>query len=48
MEPAHTVNLTLSRRGAQRPLDYIGNLVVVDGSRLAGTSLVEQTIAAIP
>jgi hypothetical protein len=35
------------RRGAQRPLDHCGNLIVVDGSRSAGTSLVEQAIAAI-
>jgi hypothetical protein len=35
------------RRGAQRSLDHSGNLVVVDGSRSAGASLVEQTITAI-
>jgi hypothetical protein len=33
--------------GAQRPLDHSGNLIVVDGSRPARTSLVVQTIAAI-
>jgi len=35
------------RRGAQRPLDHGGNLVVVDGSRPAGASLVEQALTAI-
>jgi len=35
-------------RGAQRPLDHRGNLIVVDGSRSARASLVEQTVTAIP
>jgi hypothetical protein len=34
------------RRGAQRPLDHGGNLIVVDGSRSARASLVEQTVTA--
>ena len=37
----------VGRRGAQRPLDHGRNLIVVDGSRPARTSLVEQAIAAI-
>src|SRR5262245_37926897 len=37
----------IGRRGAQRPLDHRRNLIVVDGSRPARTSLVEQAIAAI-
>jgi hypothetical protein len=35
------------RCGAQRPLYHGGNLIVVDGSRSARASLVEQTIATI-
>jgi len=35
------------RQGGQRPLDHSGTLIVVDGSRPARASLVEQTFAAI-
>jgi hypothetical protein len=34
-------------RRPQRPLDHSSNLIVIDRSRSAGTSLVKQTIAAI-
>src|SRR5262245_47515753 len=37
----------IGRGGAQRPLDHRRNVIVVDGSRTARTSLVEQAIAAI-
>jgi hypothetical protein len=37
----------VGRRRAQRPLYHGRNLIVVDGSRPARTSLVEQAIAAI-
>lgn len=37
----------VDRRRAQRPLNHGSNLIVVDGSRAAGASLVEQTITAI-
>ena len=37
----------VGRRGAQCPLDHGGNLIVVDGSRAARASLVEQTVTAI-
>jgi hypothetical protein len=37
----------VGRRGAQRPLYYGRNLIVVNGSRRGRTSLVEQAIAAI-
>src|SRR5215831_1764942 len=37
----------VGRRGAQRALDHGRNLIVVDGSRSARTSLVEQPVAAI-
>src|SRR5215813_10768189 len=37
----------VGRRGAQRALDHGRNLIVVDGSRPARTSLVEQPLAAI-
>jgi hypothetical protein len=34
-------------RRAQRPFDHGSNLIVVDRSRSAGTSLIKQAIAAI-
>jgi hypothetical protein len=37
----------VDRCRAQRPLDYGGNLIVIDRSGSAGASLVKQTIAAI-
>jgi hypothetical protein len=47
-EPAQFRELRrVDRRHAQRPLDYGGNLVVVDGSRAATAGLVEQAITAI-
>ena len=38
----------VGRRGAQRPLDHGGNLIVVDGSRPARASLVEQALDSDP
>jgi len=37
----------VARRRTQCPLDYLSNLIVVDGSRVTRAGFVKQTITAI-